>query len=267
MRRRTLLGGVSGALGTKLAFAQASGSAEGGEAPVDFYELRTYHVRIGEQKTALDGHLRDAALPAWNRLGIRPVGVFETMVGPEIPKVHLLLTHPGVESVATLAGRLETDDEYKKAAADWLGRPASAPPYDRFETSLLRAFPNVPHVEVPEAARTGKPRIFELRTYEGHSEAAHSKKMDMFTKMGELEIFRRAGLVPVFFGKTLVGRRLPNFVYMLTYADLLAREQAWRSFGGDPEWKTLAKTPGYTDPEILSNLTSLLLRPAAFSQI
>jgi len=149
MRRRTLLGGVSAALGTKLAFAQASGSAEGGEAPVDFYELRTYHVRIGEQKTALDGHLRDAALPAWNRLGIRPVGVFETMVGPEIPKVHLLLTHPGVESVVSLAGRLETDDEYKKAAADWLGRPASAPPYDRFETSLLRAFPNVPHVRCP----------------------------------------------------------------------------------------------------------------------
>jgi hypothetical protein len=89
----------------------------------------------------------------------------------------------------------------------------------------------------------------------------------MFTSLGELEIFRRAGLTPVFFGRTLVGRRLPHFVYMLTFADQGAREKAWGTFVADPEWEKLKNTPGYSDAEILSNLTSLSLRPTGYSQI
>jgi len=267
MKRRTLLGGVTVTLGARMTFASAGEGSEGGGSARDVYELRTYHVRIGEQKAALDTWLRDAAVPAWNRAGVRPVGVFETMVGPEVPKVHVLLTHPTMESVATLGARLGGDAEYARAAAAWRERPATAPGYDRYETAVLQAFPNVPHVEVPAAAGQGKARVFELRTYESPSEAAHEKKMEMFTKLGELEIFRRTGLTPVFFGKTLAGRRMPSFVYMLTWADLAARDRAWGAFISDPEWKRLAKTPGYTDPEILSNISNLLLRPAPFSQV
>ena len=89
----------------------------------------------------------------------------------------------------------------------------------------------------------------------------------MFTTLGELEIFRRAGLTPVFYGRTLVGRRLPNFVYMLTFADQDARQKAWGTFVADPEWTKLKNTPGYSDPEILSNLSSLTLRPTSYSQV
>ena len=38
-------------------------------------------------------------------------------------------------------------------------------------------------------------------------------------------------------------------------------------FGGDPEWRKLSSTPGYTDPEIVSNINNVLLRPASYSQI
>jgi len=230
----------------------------------EYYELRTYHVRIGEQKTALDTFLREAAVPAWNRQGIGPVGVFETSGGPEMPKVHVLLTYPDCPSLASSAERLDADPEFQKAAAAWLNRPATAPGYIRFESTLLHAFPNVPLIEVPD---TDAPRIFELRTYESHSEQAHARKVEMFTTMGELEIFRHAGLTPVFFGRALIGRRLPNFVYMLTFADQAAKQKAWRTFVADPEWEKLKSTPGYSDPEILSNLTSLTLRPTSFSQV
>jgi hypothetical protein len=261
MKRRHWLVGTGAAVAAGLGPARG---AEGGTAEGEYYELRSYEVRIGEQKAALDGFLRDAAVPAWNRQGIKPVGVFETAGGPEMPKVHVLLTHPGLESIATAAARLDADAEFQKAAAAWLKRPATAPGYVRFESTLLQAFSNIPRIEVPD---TGKPRIFELRTYESHGEHAHAMKVEMFTSLGELEIFRRAGLTPVFFGRTLVGRRLPNFVYMLTFADQAARQKAWSTFRANPEWKTLKKTPGYSDPEILSNLTSLTLRPTAFSQV
>jgi hypothetical protein len=261
MERRRWLVGAAAVAGAGLGRVRG---LEGGTVEREYYELRSYEVRIGEQKTALDGFLRDAAVPAWNRQGIEPVGVFETTGGPEMPKVHVLLTHPHLESLASSATRLDADRVFQKAAAAWLKRPATQPGYVRYESTLLQAFPNVPRIEVPD---TRRPRLFELRTYESHGERAHARKVEMFTTLGELEIFRRCGLSPVFFGRTLVGRRLPNFIYMLTHGDQAARQKAWSTFRDDPEWKTLRATPGYSDPEILSNLTSLTLRPAPFSQV
>jgi hypothetical protein len=261
MQRRQWLVGTGAAVAAGLSSVR---TGEGGTAEGEYYELRSYEVRIGEQKTALDGFLRDAAVPAWNRQGIMPVGVFETVGGPEMPKVHVLLTHPSLASLAQSASRFDDDTEFQKAAAAWLARPATAPGYVRFESTLLQAFPNVSRIEVPD---TDKPRIFELRTYESHGEQAHAMKVEMFTSLGELEIFRRTGLTPVFFGRTLIGRRLPNFVYMLTFADQAAREKAWSTFRADPEWQKLSETPGYSNAEILSNLTSQTLRPTEYSQV
>ena len=34
-----------------------------------------------------------------------------------------------------------------------------------------------------------------------------------------------------------------------------------------PEWKKLSTTPGYTDPEIVSNISNTYLRPTAYSQV
>ena len=66
------------------------------------------------------------------------------------------------------------------------------------ESSLMRAFAGMPTLELPfgggEAGR--RARIFELRTYESHSEAAGRKKIEMFETGGELSLFRKAGLMP-----------------------------------------------------------------------
>jgi hypothetical protein len=91
--------------------------------------------------------------------------------------------------------------------------------------------------------------------------------MEMFTKLGETAIFRRTGLQPVFFGRALVGPRLPSFTYMVAFPDLAAREKAWATFRADPEWLKLKATPGYADGDVLSNITNLLLRPAGYSMI
>ena len=89
----------------------------------------------------------------------------------------------------------------------------------------------------------------------------------MFAEMGELEIFRNAGLTPVFFSRTAVGPRMPSLVYMLVHENMAAREKSWDTFRNDPDWKKLAATPGYTDPEIVSNITTIFLRPSSYSQI
>ena len=270
MNRRRFLGGslvTSWTLGAGVRGAEAAEPGGPGTGGPEYYELRTYRLRFGPQKKALDDFLRDAAIPAWNRMGIAPVGVFETSLGPEAPTLHVLLTHKGLESFANASERLEDDSAFQKAASAFLARAGGEAGYVRYESALLRAFENVPRLEVPASKGTDKPRMFELRTYESPGEGAHGKKMSMFTKLGELTIFRRVGLTPVFFGQTLVGSRLPNFVYMLTFEDMAAREKAWAAFRVDPDWTKLSATAGYTNEEIMSNISNILLRPTGYSQV
>jgi len=66
-------------------------------------------------------------------------------------------------------------------------------------------------------------------------------------------------------GETLVGARLPNLTYMLVYDDMAAHDRSWGKFVADPDWKKLSKTPGYTDPEIVSHITNVFLQPAPCS--
>jgi hypothetical protein len=54
---------------------------------------------------------------------------------------------------------------------------------------------------------------------------------------------------------------------MLVHESMAAREKSWAAFVGDEQWKKLRATPGYADAEIVSNITTVLLRPAGYSQI
>jgi len=46
---------------------------------------------------------------------------------------------------------------------------------------------------------------------------------------------------------------------------LAAMEKGWAAFRSDPEWDKLKKDPQYKDT--VSNITNIVLRPAACSQI
>jgi hypothetical protein len=233
----------------------------------EFYVWRQYIVRTGTQPQRLAEFLKGAAIPALNRLGHKPVGVFEVVAGVPAPSVFVLTPSSSLEQIAAVEPSLERDTEFMRAAEPYISATATDPVYVRQELSLLAAFPNVPRIEVPAATVESRPRLFELRTYESHNERAHRAKMRMFTEMGEVDIFRRVGLTPVFFARTLVGPRMPNLVYMLVHENMAAREKSWAAFGGDPEWKKLRSTPGFADAEIVSNITTVFLRPAPYSQI
>src|SRR5260221_5081635 len=249
------------------AVADARQAAPGGRAE-QYYELRRSRLRRGPGQAVVDACLKTAALPAWQRAGVGPIGVFTVLIGPESPAVYVLLVHTSLDAVASLPERVAADAEYEKAAAAYANAEATAPAFVRIETSLMRSFESIPKLELPFGGGAGarRSRIFELRTYESHSEKAAKKKIEMFNR-GEIAIFRRAGLTPVFFGETLAGAGMPNLTYMLVYEDMAARDKQWAAFAADPEWKKLSTTRGYTDPDIVSNISNMYLRPTAYSQI
>lgn len=227
----------------------------------EFFELRTYLLKPDKQKH-LDDYFKDALIPALNRSGINQVGVFHETPAPKTPAVYLLIPYSSLEQMTTATANLEADAEYQTAAADYLAMPATDPVYDRIESSLLRGFETMPKLEAPEK----KGRLFNLRIYESHNEAAGKKKIEMFNK-GEIEIFRRVGLTPVLFGEAIVGTRIPNLTYLLAFDDDDARNAAWTRFRTDPEWIKLKAIPEYEDKRIVSKITNKLLTPASYSQI
>ncbi|HUQ96864.1 MAG TPA: NIPSNAP family protein, partial [Chitinophagaceae bacterium] len=92
-------------------------------------------------------------------------------------------------------------------------------------------------------------------------------KIDMFNNLGEINIFKRVGLTPVFFGETLIGGQRPNLTYMITFDDMAEHDRNWKMFGSDPEWKKISSMPDYADAKIVSNITATFLVPASFSQL
>lgn len=257
-RREFLTTGVAGLAATNLAGA----SANAGSTPQrQFFEWRQYHLRTGTNKNMVGEFLKSVGIVALNRIGIKPVGVFTPVYGPSNAKLYVLLVHDSLESVLNASARLLEDKEVREKGASFLDASISEPAYVRFESSLMVAFSHLPKLEVPAL----KERIFELRIYESHCAKMGKKKVEMFNEGGEIAIFKKTGLTPVFFGESIIGPNLPNLNYMLAFKDMADRDQRWQVFRDDPDWKKLSANPAYRDT--VSNITDIILRPTEYSQI
>src|SRR6478736_7627582 len=259
---KTSLVASAAAVATTTAMAQTPNAKSTSDR--EFYELRQYHLRQGPMLKRFDDFYKDVAVPAWNRAGVSTVGVFDVMIGPDQPTKYVLLPFKSWDTMNAAREEFEADEVVLKS--DFANLPPTDPGYIRKESSVLLAFTGIPKLEIPPQVAEKKSRLFELRTYEAHSRKANKKKVEMFN-VGEIDIFRRAGLRPVFFGEGLIGTNLPKLTYMLVFDDMAARDKNWGTFGPDPEWKKLSTTPGYTNAEILTNITSVFLRPTGYSQV
>lgn len=232
----------------------------------EFYQLRLYRLIHGPQQKLADDYFRGALIPALNRLGITPVGVFNLTIGPETPTVYVLMPSLSLDTLVNVEDRLAQDAEYMKAGAAFLNTPAERPAFDRIDSSLLQAFEKMPRLKVPPATANGGKRIFEIRTYESATDQDHKRKVEMM-QSGEEKIFDEAGFFQVFYGDMLVGPRLPNLTYMLSFENLTARDKAWAAFGSAPAWKKMTSDPRYAFEEIVSKITNVILTPTDYSQI
>jgi hypothetical protein len=231
-----------------------------------YYELRRYQLIDGPQKKICDAFFQNAFIPAANKLGITPVGVFNLTVGPGTPAMYVLLPSASLEALVNLEAHLAADTQYMSAGTPFLNAPAVAPAYQRIESQLMIAFERIPGVTLPAATATNAARVFELRTYESPSDLDHKRKVEMM-QSGEELIFAKAGFTQVFYGDTLIGGHLPNLTYMLSFESLATRDQHWSAFGTSPDWKAMQANPRYAFENIVSNITNLILTPAPYSQI
>jgi NIPSNAP len=234
--------------------------------PREYYELRKYHLQSGPQTKLTESYVSDALMPALNRLGVSSVGVFNLTVGPQTPTLYLLIPSTNLETLVTARLRLAEDQAFLEAAAPFWNAAAKEPPFVRVQSTILIAFAGRPQLTLPASSVQKAKRIFELRTYESPSERDHLRKVEMFHS-GEFEIFQKNGFSQVFYGDALIGERLPQLTYMLSFSDSADMDHKWENFRADPDWKTLSTSPKFAFEPIVSNISNLVLTPTAFSQI
>ncbi len=260
------LAGLSGSSLTSRAAEMPGGSRE-------IYELRQYRLKDGASHEVLDAYLEKAAIPAWNRLGCKPIGIFGQLERKAKPaateavdplSIFVLIPYPSFEAFGSAAARLAADREYQAAGAPYLDAPKSAPAYDRFDSWLMLAFAGMPKLEQPGFSKDRKPRMFEMRTYESHSEAKALKKVEMFNA-GEIQTMREVGLAPIFYGQGLIGGNLPHLTYLLSGESEEAHAKQFVDFGKHPVWNKLKNDPQYADT--VSKIVIRFLEPKPYSQI
>ncbi len=264
-RRNFLLSLGTAAVIPITSFAGKSQDDKSTGKDVEYFELIKFHLHVGKKKNMVSDFYRDSAIPALNRLGINTVGVFNVLYGPNDPSLYVLIPHKSLQSIISVSERLIEDKEYLVSGEPFLNAPLSDSAYVRMEKRLLKAFKYMPTLEIPTSLLNNQSRIYELRIYESHSQIAGKKKIEMFNQGGEIAIFRKTGLKPVFFAETIIGNQMPNLSYMLVFENIESRNKKWDIFRSDPDWLKLKADAQYKDT--VSNITDIILKPTSFSQI
>jgi hypothetical protein len=272
--RRTFLKQTVAATAGVALVSRLSAASKPAASDRDYYELRCYHLGADTDPALLDSYLEKAMLPALERLGIANTGVFSELevnreTATATPKagspVWVLIQHPSLDSFVQVSASLNADPAVQQDGAKYLETPRETPAFQRIDAWLLLAFAGQPRLQVPQFSRDRNPeRIFEMRSYESHSEAAALRKMTMFNE-GEIELMQDLGMNPVFFGQALAGANLPHLTYITSAPNLATHFENWSKFGPDPRWQAMKDLPQYVGT--VSKNTARFLTSKSYSQI
>jgi hypothetical protein len=236
------------------------------DATKTFFEITTWRLHNSDenQTKRVSDYLESGLFPALTRAGAKPIGAFSNLIGPDGPSLFSMVQYPSLGAMQDVLTKLAADGAYEKDSQT-LGAGAGMP-FVTMESSLFQSLTILPEAVIPTDASTRPARIFELRTYQSQSMAARQKKAAMFNS-GEIGVFQRLGMRPVFIGESVIGPRQPNITYMLSFDNLDGREKHWQAFGSDPEWKKLSSPPELKDAQIVANISNIILHPLPFSPI
>lgn len=233
----------------------------------EFYQIKIYHLKDKSQEDRVDQFLKNAYLPALHKIGIKKVGVFKPIGNDTSSDRRIFVFTPfnSLSQITSVNDRLEKDKEFDMAGKDYLEAAYNDPPYVRLEVIHLQAFPDMPRMQLPQLKAPMSERIYELRSYEAATEKLHINKVKMFNEGGEIRIFKQLGFNAVFYARVIAGSTMPNLMYMTTFENKSSRDEHWKAFSADADWKKVSAMPEYKN-NVSKNVT-LFLMPVDYSDI
>lgn len=232
----------------------------------EFYEIKVYHFKDGQEK-GLDDYLQHALVPALHKIGISKTGVFKPLANDTaIDKlIYVFIPLKSFDQLLSLPHQLDKDADYNTSGSTYINAAYNNPPYTRMESILLKAFPMAPVMQLSSLTGPRTERIYELRSYESPTEKLYVNKVKMFNEGGEVPLFKRLEFNGIFYAEVINGSHMPNLMYMTSFDNIASREQHWKTFSADAEWKKLSTMPEYQHN--VSKAEVILLHATEYSDI
>jgi NIPSNAP len=214
------------------------------------YQLSAYHFANAVQEAALDAYLQKTLIPALHQLGSASIGVFKPITNDTAADktLYVLVPFKSWKTFYAAKNKLPNDQ---------------APEYLRLESVLLEAFSMAPQMTLPKLSGTRTEHIYELRSYESATEKLYRNKVQMFNEGGEVKLFDRLGFNAIFYADVVAGSRMPNLMYMTSFNNMATRDEYWKIFIADAEWKNLSSKPEYQHN--VSKADIILMHAAPYS--
>lgn len=241
--------------------------AFGAPPKLEYYEIRVYYLKEKSQEERTEKYLKESLLPALHRASITDVGVFKPVESDSTygKRIYVLIPYSSVDQFTRINEMLSKDKQYESSGAEYLNSSYENPPYTRIQSILLQAFTGMPKHAKPALKGALNERVYELRSYESHTEKISKNKIRMFNAGDEVGLFKRLGFNAVFYAEVMSGSRMPNLMYMTTFENQASRDAHWDAFRDDSQWKTLSKLPEYQHN--VSKIDIFFLRPTAYSDL
>ncbi|MFX0555225.1 NIPSNAP family protein [Maribacter sp. CXY002] len=238
---------------------------KGQEVQKEFYELKTYTIKNSDQESRLDNYLANAYLPALKRHGVSNIGVFKLRPNKFMPsnKIYVLTPYNSLAQFESMEATLANDKSHLTAGKEYITAKYDNPPYERINSVLMRAFPEMPKMKPTTVTGPKSERVYELRSYESPTEATYKNKVAMFNEGGEVELFENLGFNAVFYAEVISGDKMPNLMYMTTFPTMEKRDALWEAFFTSDKWTALKNDEQYKNN--MNKADILLLYPTDYS--
>lgn len=220
------------------------------------YELRTYYAAEGKLDD-LHARFRDHTIKIFEKHGIKNIGYWVPLENADRKLVYLL-SYPSRDAAKQSWKEFFADAQWQAAqkASEANGRLVA-----KVESVFLKATDYSPEIV---AAKSGEPRVFELRTYK----ATPGKLDDLNARFRNhtLALFKKYGMTN--FGYFTPADKAKGaddtLIYLLAHKSKEAGEASFKAFRVDPDW-VAAKKQSEANGSLTVKVESAYMAPTDYS--
>jgi uncharacterized protein YbaA (DUF1428 family) len=224
-----------------------------------FFELRTYHAAPGKLD-ALNTRFREHTLKLFEKHDITSIGYWIPVENTNNVLIYVL-AYPSREARETSWKEFGADPEWQ--AVQKASEIFNGPLVNKVESVYMTATDFSP---VIEPSPTGKPLLFELRTYH----AAPGKLDDLLARFREhtTVLFKKHGMGQFGYWLPINKKTGANetLVYILAHKDKETAEASWQAFRTDPDWVKVKADSEMNGPlTVKGGVDSVFMAPTDYS--
>ena len=185
--------------------------------------IESFCIAHGSQESRLQAYLADTLLPRMQQLHSGARLCLEAIVAPHTPQAMVLAMFSSFDEMLETRARLAASPEVRQARAEL----ESARILEEVRSQVLVVSETA--LRFPADLQPFQTGVFEVRSY--NAPAWHD---GVPTRV--IAALHRAGIDPIVNAATAAGEHMPRFTYVIPFASLAAREEAWARLEADAEW-------------------------------